>query len=85
MINTDIAKGEFTEITTRFITLFPENRTLEEMCCQFGGRLDPVCRLFDFDYKHLTATIFEQNGTLALSHSVEVWEDNGWDYRTEEL
>ena len=85
MINRGTAKKEFREIKRSFKYLLKKRCTLEEMCSHFGGRLDPVFGLFDFDYKHLTATIFMQGGKPILDRLVEVWEENELDYRTEKL
>ena len=81
MVTQKTARKEFGEITQSFNTLCSKGSTLEEMCRHFDGRLDPIFEQFDFDYKHLTATIFMQDGKPVLSSSAEVWEDNGCSVR----
>ena len=80
MENKDIARTEYNEVAQIFSELLHQKKPLEEMCAFFHGRLDQMFGLFDFDYKHLTATVLLQSGKPSLSPYVEFWSENGWDY-----
>ena len=80
MNNKDVAKTEYSEVAKILAKLTGEDLPFERMCKILNGRLDEEFGLFDFEYKHLTATVFLRNGKPCLSGNVELWQENGWDF-----
>lgn len=71
---------EFQEVKDLFHTRTQQPVSLQDLCEVFKGRMDDINDLFDFDYKHLTVTVYQKSGTLLLSGSVEFWHDNSTKY-----
>lgn len=50
--------------------------TLQELCEKLGGfYIQADFESFDLNYKSLTATIYEENGTRYIYEFVDVWDD----------